>query len=370
MQNQPANPEIDLCPWAAYDLGHQAQILRREQVDQWTIIIPRAKAGEKIDTSFWLSIYNMRRALRILARADQVQASILVELHQALNSFNATNERLAEFLQDADLTLPCPFGLEEWREVVSLAKVLLPDSSKLWLWSRLGAILGACQLLLSQQPAIERATLAEGLKELPKVISKLCSGGSYPFLREVTRFAEGVSNPAPVAPQTGDEKSPEHWHLQLADLDQLIKSALREEQVPEPQLVLTKDYLILFGERSDIKSVFKNQISCLWVLAENAGRPVPHKTIIDEGKMDLERWASSLRSVVKRLRDKILKPLIKLYRDREPGRELPGEKDAFIVVSPIESHSQQKGTYTLFLDASRVKVVGPRPWWMKSAPPR
>jgi hypothetical protein len=382
MQEQQANPEIDLGPWAAYVLGFRAQILRLVQEMLWINVFPRFLDKGSAETLFKELLRSIRDALLDFALADQLRGGVHPELHRALDKFNKTFKKMVKSLCPSDPKSPSSPGLEDWRKVVRLVSALLPNSSKLRPWSRLGAILGRCYLLLWQQPANLRDGLAEALKELPEVVSDLGGGDSYPFLREVTRWAEGVSRSVQTAPQTWGYEDPirecirqnigyvdtEGWYIKLAFLNMQVRSALRDRRVPEPLLVLTEDYLEFFGERFDFNRLYKNQISCLRVLAENAGQPVSHKTMIEEGKMNLELWTSSIKSVVSRLR-KMLRPIIERHRRREGGLSLPGEDDAFIVPGqPDKNGSRQKCTYTHLLDPSRVKVVGPRPSWMKPGP--
>jgi hypothetical protein len=149
-----------------------------------------------------------------------------------------------------------------------------------------------------------------------------------------------------------------------------MQSALRDEPTPEPQLVLSKERLVLFGERMDLAGRSEDQIACLWVLAEHAGQPVPRQTILGQGNITLDSPVNSLKSIVSRLRKQILRPLIRRYRERESGSPLTSEKDAFIIGRSKRGSSYGWGTYMLALDPGRVQIISPRPSWMKPAVPR
>jgi hypothetical protein len=168
MENRPATPEGSQLPWAAYTLGHFAQTLPLEQEVRWTL---RGWSGTVVgedpySARFLETLRTTRQALRALALGDQVRAGVLVELHRALDQFASVYEGMVESLRSAPET-PSPPGLEAWRDVESLACGLLPPSSDLRLWFRLGAILGKCRLLLRLEPELERGGLAGELQDLP-----------------------------------------------------------------------------------------------------------------------------------------------------------------------------------------------------------
>jgi hypothetical protein len=383
MRTNPAVGAANFSAWAAYVVGHHVQTLRLEQEIVWTIRDwVRAEGGYRYSARFQGTLLNVRAALRVLALADQVRVSVLVELHRAIDLFGSLFEEMLERLVSSEsdhaifeemghsLTASeregalAP-GLYEWGEVESLTAALLPPSSELRLWSRVGALLGRCRLRLGLQGQPQPEDLAEELKELPGVVAELGGGGKYPILEEVTRFAEAVQGPAGNGPGAADD--PTRWYMAFAHLDVQVQSALRGEQVPGPQLVLTRDYLELFGERVDLAGHSEDQVAVLWVLAENANRPVPRETILDQAQIPEPGTNKTFHSIVSRLRSKLLLPLIERYRQREGGRPLPGEDLAFINGHLGRSSSNQQGAYMLQLDASRVQVIGPRPKWMKTA---
>jgi hypothetical protein len=250
--------------------------------------------------------------------------------------------------------------------VESLAGSVLVSSSELQLWARLGLILGRCRLQLRLQPEIDRDGMARLVQDLPDLVTELCRTRKYPFLQDVARLAEEFRRPEGSGPRLSGPDRIRKWYGEFSRLDLQVQSALKGQQAPEPLLVIDRDRLMLLGETQDLAGRSEDQIAVLWVLAENAERPVARKTILEEGNIVLGK-ASSLKSIVSRLRTDLLRPLITRSRSRKGGDPLPGERKAFILGRDKRQASHQWGSYTLTLDAARVQVVGPRPPWMRHA---
>jgi hypothetical protein len=368
MRVESAIGAVDLRPLAAYIAGHHPQALRLRQEIRWTITgWPPTAVGPEYSARFWVEVDELRRALRTLALADRVRPGVLVELHRAIDHFASVFREMVEALEQVAPEQPSPPGLEDWREVESLAGSVLVASPELQLWARLGLILGRCRLQLRSQPEIDRDGMARAVQDLPDLVTKLCHTRKYSFLKDVARIAEEVRRPGRRGRRLSGHDRISRWYLEFSRLGLQVQSALKGQQAPEPLLVIDQDRLLLLGETQDLAGHSEDQIAVLWLLAENAERPVARQTILHEGNIVVDRKASSLRSIVSRLRKDLLRPLIARSRSRKGGDPLPGERMAFILGRDKRRASHQWGAYTLTLDAARVQVVGPRPPWMRPA---
>jgi hypothetical protein len=367
MRVESAIGAVDLRPWAAYVIGNHPQSLRLRQEIRWTITgWPPAAVGPEYSARFWVEVDELRRALRTLALADRVRPGVLVELHRAIDDFASVFREMVEALEQAAPEQPSPPGLEDWREVESLAGSVLVTSPELQLWARLGLILGRFRLQLRLQPEIDRDGMARAVQDLPDLVTELCRTRECRCLQDVARIAEEVRRPERSGRLISGYDRIRRWYLEFSRLDLQVQSALKEQQAPEPLLVIDRDRLMLLGETQDLAGRSEDQIAVLWLLAEHAERPVARQTILEEGNIVLGK-ASSLKSIVSRLRTDLLRPLITRSRSRKGGDPLPGERKAFILGRDKRRASHQWGCYMLTLDAARVRVVGPRPPWMKPA---
>jgi hypothetical protein len=320
MRVESAIGAIDSRPWAAYVVGHHPQSLRLRQEIRWTITgWPATAVGPEYSARYWVEVDELRRALRTLALADQVRPGVLVELHRAIDHFASVFREMVEALKQAAPEQPSPPGLEDWREMESLAGSVLVASPELQLWVRLGFILGRCRLQLRSRPEVDRDGMARVVKDLPDLATELCRTRKFRFLQDVARIAEKVRGPEKSGRRIPDHDRVSKWYLEFSRLDLQVQSALKEQQVPEPLLEIDRDRLMLLGETRDLAGRSEDQIAVLWVLAENAERPVARRTILEEGKIVVGK-ASSLKSIVSRLRKDLLRPLIERSRSRKGGR--------------------------------------------------
>src|SRR5262249_9482190 len=129
----------------------------------------------------------------------------------------------------------------------------------------------------------------------------------------------------------------------------------------ESVLVLDKDCITFYGERRPLTEFPRGAIACLWVLAEHAGQPVARKEIIKEAGLEIDSF--NLKSTVSRLRD-ILRPLSAAAAKRDKRQCREGQGSGFFRGDGAPEHPQ--GLSCLELDSRLVRVVPPRPKWMRS----
>jgi hypothetical protein len=374
--------EIDTSRWSAYVLGCLPYDVRRRLQVLWVPVRPNGPLPDRRD---WAPIprklKQMRAALDILSRAGEIEAAPALQLAQALDRFKEACRECIGWVRsthDRPSDSPCPLlppGSREWLDVACIVQPpplrAWPDtvgrpllrSRELDLWARLGTAVGGWLWYLAPPPNFGDDVPAPA-RDIPAMLKELIETHGHPFLRSALEVFEMVLEPM-TATSLGEQL---RWnlarHRRISQQDAEIRAALRQQAPAAPVLVLSRERLELFGESLDLAGGSEEQISCLWLLAEKANAPVRRQGLLEEGNITVRSKVNSLKSIVSRLRDDILRPLIAAYRRRDPGA-LPHERDAFIVGRNRAWGSHAWGAYMLALPRRLVRVVGERPPWMR-----
>ena len=132
--------------------------------------------------------------------------------------------------------------------------------------------------------------------------------------------------------------------------------------VPEPLLVLDREKITFYGETRPLADFRQGEVACLWVLAEKSGCSVSRAAIIEEGNVDTEKH--NLQYFMNRVRKNILRPLAEAYSRRHSCAR-PRGFDVGFIRGEHRRGGSYAGPYKLILDPGRVRVIPPRPDWMK-----
>jgi hypothetical protein len=146
----------------------------------------------------------------------------------------------------------------------------------------------------------------------------------------------------------------------VSALDTGLQAVLRRQAPLEPLLILDRTTIVFYGKSRPINTLSEGEVACLWVLAERPRVLIPRSQIIREGKIDTE--SENLQFFVYRVRNKILKPLVKEYCQQQRCSLPRGYIHGFI--KGKKAIGPRIGPYMLDLDPALVRIAGPRPPWM------
>jgi hypothetical protein len=287
----------------------------------------------------------------------------LVELHRALDKFEAICRDLPDWPEPLDADDWLGPGYRVWRDMVKFSGRVVGPSEDLGLWAQVGAAVGNSQYSLAADPAADADYVPDAVDAIPKLMRRLAASGQAVLLKEVTAAAGALKVPTKRKSIKGYLDRAEQRFLEVSHLDDRLRAALQNRPPTEPWLLVSRDSITLFGEQCSVAECGKAELAALWVLAENAGTAVPRKTIIREGKIQTNDFG--LKFTVSRLR-KVLRGLVQKSCRRRGCDDLPGSKDGFIPRGK-KGTTYDTGPYTLALPPGRVKIVGPRPDWMRRA---
>ena len=362
MRQKQAEPEVDLRVWGAYVVGHHPQTLR---LWQRSLLRDIQYNGTRGEDSSWrpiaTEIEELEEALRVLALAEQLRPAMQVELHRALDKFEAICRELPDWPEPIDADDWTGPGYREWRDMVKFSGRVVGPSEDLDLWAQLGAAVGKCQHSLAAEPAADMDHVPAEVKTITELMGKLDLSGQAALLKEATATARKLALPARRKSIDGCLERAEGRFLEVSHLDDRLRAALQNRPATEPWLVLHRDTITLLGEQRPLAECGKAEAATLWVLAENAGTAVSRKTIIREGKLQTDEL--NLKFTVSRLR-KVLLDLVQKSCRRRGCDDPPGSQDGFIPRGK-KGTFYNTGPYTLALPPGRVKIAGPRPDWMR-----
>src|SRR5262245_453844 len=103
MQSIPSADDVDRRPWAAYVVARHVQTLRHWQEERWGEIVWGENCTDEEDRDrFFTELQELRKALRILALADQVKPAVHEELHRSLDQIELLYQNMDETPEQFD----------------------------------------------------------------------------------------------------------------------------------------------------------------------------------------------------------------------------------------------------------------------------
>jgi hypothetical protein len=351
-----------LKPWAAYVVGHHPFSLPMWLENLWiNLRVKYYDHDPQLLNSLCQELGELDDALEILTRADQGKPYPLLCFCRA---WEDAKRRAREALDTSDWLVPddgfIPADLQ-WDKLQRLQARLLEPRQELDRWRGLGATIGRCQFELGALPPLDedyvpRAELDAVHNQVARFVIR--EDGWIPS--RVQLVIARVSEPATGQTMGAVRNRIYSRYKDVERLDRELLGDLRGRGRSEPQLILGPEEVTFFGGRMPLRQVPVSELACLWVLAEQPGRPVERNTIICEG--DINGSEYHLKSIVSRLRAL----LRELYIEScQGGDSLPDN----CFISGLRAGKHLLGPYRLDLDPSRVLIVGPRPAGMKQVSP-
>jgi len=346
--------EPDMMPWAAYVIGHHRSTLHLWHEMAWYDLKYNSpdlasQSWEPVTTA----IQELNEAMRILAVGGHVKPAVLVELHRALDEFEIIYRDMFESSEvDGETTPP---GYRELCIIGDLSWHLLEAPDELRAWHRLGNEVGLKQFLLKSGADGEAGHDPDRAQKIQELLRGL--PGRDPIIKAIK---------ASLAKEPMTVREALDLFLDFCHSDNQLRAKLAHRLAPDQVLVLDRDRLKLFGETRALATIPQSEVACLWVLAEQAGRPVSRQDIIREGRISTDE--NNLKSIVSRLRN-YLKKIVSASCRRKGCAKPKGFADGFIRGEREKRYGvghYGRGPYTLDLEPGRVRVQGPRPNWMKS----
>ncbi len=312
----------------------------------------------------------LAQASRILALSGDLHAAILVEFHRILDEVRYLTAELRHPVKGVDVVTQqrWPFPPKEhlWMELRLLSKRLMSRDSPALSWYNFGTSTGCTQYVLGTLFNLHPDWFPEEIAEFGNAFEELAAHNTHQILGTMRDFVKAVCEPMPQYCTIRDTfTSMRDRKMNLARLDSEVKAKLRHMPPPRIVLVLNKDQIDLFGESMSLAGHSQDQIACLWVLAENAGRFVKNEQLRKEAKLgDIND--DYFKVIVSRLRSTILRPLLARYREHNPGRQTTSEKNAFIIGRKRTARRpEDRHGYFLDLEPAQVRITSSRPEWME-----
>jgi hypothetical protein len=354
MISSDANQEdIDALPWAAYVCGHHPHSLYFTVEQIWDEYdLANSSAEPRSYDALDLDLNELDVAFDQLSRTDKCRTGALRAFQQAFLHLGRTCDLVANAPYDVRDRCNWPPG-EYALELDRHGKRLLDPASDLFALRALGAGLGrleyglAASWLTKHDYQANLATISGAIEKLPGDDKKWIQKRVHAALKRMDRshpLISGVEN-----------------HKIIVDLDCDLRATLWDRRTPAPLLVLDQESVTWFGQRRRLLDEFSSsEAACLWVMAEQPGKPVKRQTIIKEGKLQTDELY--LKCTVCRLK-KRLKEMTQ--EDFKRGASATRDYLTKDFITGIRLPAEQFGPYKLNLPADRVVVRGPRPTWMK-----
>jgi hypothetical protein len=346
------NAAVDREPWAAYVVGHHPYAIQALLENWWEF-----HQGSPLDPSevegpdLFDLIDELEKALRILL-LDRKLGLVYVEYRKALDKFVSACRAVAALTNGndrIDWSSEQPPGGKSWADLIDLSAYLV-DSEKLQRWRQLGEVVGKAAHY--RNAGFVGAPSAKLILEL---INDLGKSDEHAFLKKLKDDGE---RRAIYETESGLRFDPEQ-------LDVQVRYGLLKQELPEPLLVLSRDEFVFYGKSvrlDELDQAGRDGVAIVRVLAEQAGKFTNRDDIIKECKLQTDK--RHLQEKISRFRAKHLKPAIKAYFARSGGDPTSILKDCHIQ-SDKKRGGSQRNAYRLSLKADRIRIIGPRPDWMK-----
>jgi hypothetical protein len=352
--------DLDLLPWAAYVTGHHPDSIRFAEEEIWDHYFSK-NMGEPPDVCDALSVDldELEEAVGILSNSGDTSSSDLLNFHRALGYLREACVEVVESpLTIEPWTWVAP-GDVAWIDLRDVRQKLINLKSDLHPWNQLGVAIGSCEYELGTRPPLDEESIPTVLSSLPEVVNHFPQDDRAMLHDRVEATLREVKQSWSASGFWMDTLV---RYKMFTELDRELRIILKKRQKRMPLLVLDNESVTLLGQRRPLSDFPWNEVGCLWVLAERAGKPVPRPEIIAEGKVQTDPY--NLKWVVNRL-EKLLKQLAqKAAQQRMDGTSGLTEID---FIKGARGKGNQRGPYCLNLPADRVVVRGPRPSWMKAA---
>jgi hypothetical protein len=345
---------VDRRPWAAYVLGHRPYALQAVLENWWEF-----HQGSPLDPSEveGPDLFDLRdeleKALRILLLDRKLDGAVYVDYRRALDRFVSACRDVAAPTNGndrIDWSSEQPPGGKSWEDLIDLSAYLVVDSDTLQGWRELGEVVGKSAHYLNQG-----FVGAPSAKLILELVDDLGKGDEHAFLK---KLKDGDEPRAIYETEAGLRFDPEQ-------LDVQVRYGLLEQELPSPLLVLSQDEFVFYGKSvrlDDLDQAGKDGVAIIRVLAERAGKFTKRDDIIKECKIQTDK--RNLKVKISRFRTKYLKPAIEAYFARSGGDPTSILKDCHIQ-SDTKRGGSQLNAYRLRLKADRIRIIGPRPDWMK-----
>jgi len=304
----------------------------------------------------------MNLALRRLAAARAVEAVALVDAQRAVDAIRHHAWRLLRAWRSADFdTLGRAYARGyRWVKVLGnrTAVLLVPDAgSESVGWLGLGTAVGRCRRACRYASAtgVPEARLLNDVREVADRLRNASASAEVKRLLSLT----AVELAAGCGPQLA-ASNPYFLYRALSEADRKTQDVLRGVPSRQPDLLLNAERLVFYGREAPLASVLRPQAAALWVLAENAGRPVKRETIRREGMIRTNDERVS--QVISRLRSELAELL---GTNRDEVRTF--RKRLRRLIRGAKGRSPDWGPYILDITPELVHVSPPRPAWMRQA---
>jgi hypothetical protein len=343
---------VDRKPWAAYVIGHHPYALEALRANWWEF-----HQGGPLDPSEveGPDLFNLRdeleKALRILLLDRKLDGAVYVDYRRALDRFVSACRDVAAPTNGndrIDWSSEQPPGGKSWDDLIDLSAYLV-DSERLQRWRELGEVVGKATYNLNAGLVGARSA-----KPVLELFADLGKGEEHAFLK---KLRDGAGR-AIYETESGLSFDPEQ-------LDVQVRYGLLEQELPQPLLVLSRGEFVFYGRSvrlDDLDQDGKDGVAIIWVLAERAGMFTERGDIKKECKIQTDEW--NLKVKISRFRAKYLKPAIKVYFAWSGGDPTSILKDCHIQ-SDTKRGGSQLNAYRLTLKADLIRIIGPRPNWMK-----
>ena len=348
---------VDRRPWAAYVVGHHPYALQALLENWWEF-----HRGSPLDPSEveGPDVFHLRdeleKALRILLLDRKLDGAVFVDYRRALDRFVSACRDVAAPTNGndrIDWSSEQPPGGKSWEDLIDLsAYLVVVDSERLQRWRELGEAVGKATHYLNAG-----FVGAPSAKPILELVADLGKDEEHAFLKELRDVGERQAIYERV--ESGLIFDPEK-------LDVQVRYGLLKQKPPPPLLVLSRDEFVFYGKSFpldvELDQGTKDGVAILWALAERAGKYTDRGKLIDECKMKSDR--RHLPSKITRFRKKYLRPAIKEYFARI-GSDPPGDLNDCHISSETLRGLKQQNPYRLSLKADQIRIIGPRPAWMK-----
>jgi hypothetical protein len=358
MQGAGTQPErdaaVDRRPWAAYVVAHHPYALQALVKNWWEF-----HQGSPLDPSEveGPDLFDLRdeleKALRILLLDRKLDGAVYVDYRRALDRFVSACRDVAAPTNGndrIDWSSQQPPGGKYWEDLIDLSAYLV-NSERLQRWRELGEVVGKAAHY--RNAGFVGAPSAKLILEL---VDDLGKSEEHAFLKKLSDNSE---RRAIYETELGLSFDPEL-------LDVQVRYGLLEQELPPPLLVLSRDEFVFYGKSfpldGKLHGITKDGVAIIWALAEGPGKYMDRGKLIEECKLKSDRY--HLHEKISRFRTKYLRPAIVEYFARI-GCDPPGVLNDCHISSETMKRRSQPNPYRLRLNAGQIRIIGPRPDWMK-----
>jgi hypothetical protein len=344
--------EVDRRPWAAYVVGHHPFALKAVLANWWEFEQGRLLDPSEVeDPDFFDVREELEEALRILL-LDGKLGAVYVDYRRALDRFVSACRAVAAPTNGTDRidwSSEQPTGGKPWEDLIDLSAYLVVGSEKLQRLRELGEAVGKATHYRNAG-----SVGASSAKLILELVDDLGKSEEHAFLKKLRDDGE---RQVIYETDSGLRFDPEL-------LDVQIRYGLLKQELPPPLLVLSRDEFVFYGKSfpldGKLDGITKDGVAIIWALAERPGKYMDRGKLIEECKLNSDQY--HLQEKISRFRAKHLKPAIGAYFAGSGGDPTSIPKDCHIEPG---SGPHQLCPYRLKMDADRIRIIGPRPDWMK-----